>query len=75
MGVHTINLLVDRRDNHIRLDPDILPSLTCWEQGNRVEQIINILGNSGLLYQGNDYRDPNGYYCVYDYQPIIGEKA
>jgi len=68
MGVHTINIIVDRRDNHIRFDPDILPSLTCWEQGNRVQQIIDILGTDDLLYQGNDYRDPNGYYCVYDYE-------
>jgi len=60
MGVHTINIIVDRRDNHIRLDPDILPSKACWKQENRVEQIIDILGIDDLIYQGNDY-------CVYDW--------
>jgi len=67
MGVHTINLLVDRRDNHIQIKPDIIPSKACWKQGNRVKQIIDILGTADLLYQSPDY-------CVYDYQPIREEK-
>jgi len=60
MGVHTINLLVDRRDNHILLNPDKLPSLTCWSSRNRVQQLVDLLGTDDLLYQENDY-------CVYDY--------
>ena len=60
MGVHTVDIIVDRRDNHIRLDPDILPSEACWSSHNRVQQIINILGTIDLIYQTDGY-------CVYDW--------
>ena len=60
MGVHTIDLLVDRRDDHILLNPDKLPSEACWASRNRVQQLVDILGTIDLLYQENDY-------CVYDY--------